>query len=206
MPVKRLDRAKSRLRGTTGQLAEHMDLVLALLLDTVTAASQTPGVRRVLVICEDHRVPAVVRSTGVECVDRRGLPGLNEALDYGANLLRDRDRGATVAALQADLPALRPADLAEAIAEADGRRAFCADHASTGTTLLLAAPGHPLAPLFGAGSAAAHLASGAVAITAAVPTLRCDVDTAADLAEASGLGLGRRTAALAGVGSARRGW
>jgi 2-phospho-L-lactate/phosphoenolpyruvate guanylyltransferase len=198
VPVKRLDRAKSRLRGA---FANHEDLVLALLLDTVTAASQTPGVRRVLVVCEDDRVPAAVRPTGVECVDKRGLPGLNPALEFGASVLRADDARGVIGALQADLPALRPADLAQALAEADGRRAFCADRAGTGTTLLLSAPGRPLDPRFGAGSAAAHAASGAVPIAAPVPALRCDVDTTEDLAIACALGPGPRTSTLVCIGS-----
>lgn len=193
VPMKRLDRAKTRLRGA---VPEHVELVLALLVDTVTAAAATPGVRRVLVVCEDERVPAALRPVGVECVDERGLPGLNPALAFGAELMRAGDRHGVVGALQADLPALRPADLAVALAEADGRRAFCADRPGTGTTLLLSAPGGPLDPRFGNGSAAAHRSSGAVPIAAPVPSLRCDVDTDADLTVAARLGLGSRTSTL----------
>jgi 2-phospho-L-lactate guanylyltransferase len=193
VPVKRLDRAKSRLRGAA---PDHVELVLALLHDTVTAAHATPGVRRVLVVCEDERVPAVLRATGVECVDERGLPGLNPALEFGATLLRADDPHGVVGALQADLPALRPGELAAALDEAGGRRAFCADREGTGTTLLLSAPGDPLDARFGPGSAAAHLASGAHPVTAPVPSLRCDVDTGADLAAATGLGLGPRASTL----------
>jgi 2-phospho-L-lactate guanylyltransferase len=193
VPVKRLDRAKSRLRGV---LPAHVELVLALLVDTVTAACATPGVRRVLVVCEDDRVPPALRGSGAECVDRRGLPGLNAALDHGAALLRAADTHGVVGALQADLPALRPADLAAALAEAAGRRAFCADRAGTGSTLLLSAPGAALDPRFGLGSAAAHAESGALRLTAAAPSLRCDVDTPDDLAAATDLGLGPRTSTL----------
>lgn len=75
VPVKRLDAAKSRLRGA---FPNRVDLVLALLLDTVTAALSADGVRRVLVVCEDDRVPPALRGTGADCVDQRGLPGLNE--------------------------------------------------------------------------------------------------------------------------------
>jgi 2-phospho-L-lactate/phosphoenolpyruvate guanylyltransferase len=207
VPIKRLDRAKSRLRGAA---SDHDELVLALLLDTVTAACRTPGVRRVLVVCEDKRVPAALRTiamaglAGVDCVDERGLPGLNAALEFGASVLRRRHRRNVVAALQADLPALRPGELAEALAEAGGRRAFCADHAGIGTTLLLSAPGGPLEPRFGAGSAAAHAAGGAAPIAAALPSLRCDVDTPADLSAATSLGLGAHTARLLATGSAVR--
>jgi len=190
VPIKRLDRAKSRLRGAV-PAEEHADLVLALLLDTVTAAAQAPGVGRVLVVCEDERIPAALTGTGVECVDERGLPGLNAALTFGAEYLRTPE--GTVGALQADLPALRPDDLAASLAEADGRRAYCADRPGTGTTLLLAAPGAPLTPRFGVGSADAHAAGGAVRIGVELASLRCDVDTADDLATAAGLGLGKFT-------------
>ncbi|MFI7676466.1 2-phospho-L-lactate guanylyltransferase [Actinophytocola sp. NPDC049390] len=190
VPIKRLDRAKSRLRGAVPD-DQHAELVLALLLDTVTAAISADGVRRVLVVCEDERVPAALLGTGVECVDERGLPGLNAALAFGAESLRTP--ASTVGALQADLPALRSADLSAAIAEAAGRRAYCADRPGTGTTLLLAAPGEPLNPRFGPGSSDAHTATGAVRVGAGLPSLRCDVDTERDLGAAAELGLGVAT-------------
>jgi 2-phospho-L-lactate guanylyltransferase len=130
-------------------------------------------------------------------VDERGLPGLNAALAFGADRLRERNRRGVVGALQADLPALRATELAEAVGRAAGRRAFCADQPGTGTTLLLAAAGGPLAPRFGAGSAAAHAASGAVEVGAELDSLRCDVDTPEDLAAATRIGLGPWTAPLA---------
>lgn len=197
VPIKNLDRAKSRLRGAV-PADEHADLVLALLLDTVTAAVQAHGVRRVLVICEDERVPAALAGTGAECVDERGLPGLNAALTFGGQYLGTP--GSTVGALQADLPALRPAELSAAIEEADGRRAYCADRPGTGTTLLLAAPGEPLHPRFGPGSAGAHAATGAVRVGASNASLRCDVDTEDDLVIAAGLGLGKFTLPFAQYG------
>jgi 2-phospho-L-lactate guanylyltransferase len=193
-PIKRLDRAKSRLRGAV-PAERHAGLVLALLVDTVTSAIAADGVRRVLVVCEDDRIPAALRGTGVECVDERGLPGLNAALTFGAELLRTTaGTDGTVGALQADLPALRPADLTSALAEANGGRAHCADRPGTGTTLLLAAPGAPLDPRFGPGSSAAHTATGAVRVGATLASLRCDVDTEDDLGTATGLGLGAATA------------
>ncbi|MCA1655757.1 MAG: hypothetical protein LC635_04825, partial [Pseudonocardiaceae bacterium] len=145
--------------------------------------------------CEDERIPVALRGTGVECVDERGLPGLNAALSYGAELLRAQGAG-TVGALQADLPALCPADLAAAVEEAAGRRAYCADRPGSGTTLLLAAPGKPLDPRFGPGSAGAHAATGAVRVGASRASLRCDVDTAGDLDIAAELGPGVRTSLL----------
>ncbi|MGQ0837524.1 2-phospho-L-lactate guanylyltransferase [Actinokineospora sp.] len=204
VPVKQLDRAKSRLRGAVpGGRVGHRALVLAVVLDTVTAALAAPGVRRLLVVCEDARVIEALRDTGAECVDERGLPGLNAALVFGADLLRAGDPHSVVGALQADLPALRPAELAAALTEADGRRAFVPDRPGTGTTLLLSAPGGPLAPRFGVGSAAAHAAD-AVRVGADLATLRRDVDTDADLAAARELGLGPRTTRAAQVACGAR--
>ncbi|MEJ8278304.1 2-phospho-L-lactate guanylyltransferase [Pseudonocardia spirodelae] len=205
VPVKPLPRAKTRLRGAAdggvGEQAAHQHLALALARDTVAAALAAPSVRRVLVISSD---PAVALEVGVLGADVATDPGrrLNGALRHGAALLRARDPGAALGALQADLPALRPAELDDAVAAAaalfDGgaTRAFQPDAPGDGTTLLLAAPGHDLDPHFGRGSAARHAASGAVALPGGRPGLRRDVDTAADLAEAVALGVGEWTARI----------
>ncbi|HEX4704167.1 MAG TPA: 2-phospho-L-lactate guanylyltransferase [Pseudonocardiaceae bacterium] len=208
--VKALNRAKSRLLGAAdhgvGDPAAHRALALAIVRDTAAAASATPGVRRVLVVTSDPTVADALATDGVATTSDRPDLGLNPAFGHGASLLLRADPMAWVAALQSDLPALRTDELAAAIAEADGRRAFCADRHGTGTTLLVAAPGRPLDPRFGPGSAAAHAASGAVLIGTELPSLRCDVDTEDDLAVAGTLGLGTHTAAIVCVAScARRG-
>lgn len=104
-------------------------------------------------------------------------------------------RSVAVVALTADLPAMRPAELEAALAAAEraGRRAFVPDLEGTGTVLLAAPAGEALAPQFGPGSAAAHARSGAVRLDGAWPSLRRDVDTAADLDAAALLGLGAHT-------------
>ena len=198
VPVKALDRAKSRLVGAAdggvGEPAAHAALALALAVDTVTAALAADGVRAVLAVSSDPVVAAELRALDVPVIPEGPAPGLNAALRHGADQLRARDPRSVVGALQADLPALRPAELAAAIAAADGRRAFCPDRQDTGTTLLLSAPGGPLRPAFGVGSALAHLAGGALRLAGDWPSLRCDVDTPEDLLLAGQLGLGARTA------------
>jgi 2-phospho-L-lactate/phosphoenolpyruvate guanylyltransferase len=198
VPVKALPAAKSRLRGAVHP-DDHARLVLAVLLDTVTAAAHADGVRRVLVVSSDPTVANVMAAEGFECVPEGPVQGLNAAFRHGAELLAASDPSAQIGALQADLPALRPSDLAAAVKTADGRRAFCADRQKTGTTLLLAAPGTPLNPQFGVGSAHAHALSGAIPLTGSRPSLRCDVDTADDLSVARELGLGVHTSALLGA-------
>ncbi|HEY0636970.1 MAG TPA: 2-phospho-L-lactate guanylyltransferase, partial [Pseudonocardiaceae bacterium] len=97
---------------------------------------------------------------------------------------------------------LRPHELDAALVtalsgfSAGGGRAFCADRAGSGTTLLVAAPRVRLDPRVGVGSAAEHAGSGARRLTGPWPSLACDVDTPDDLAEAARLGLGGHTAAL----------
>ena len=171
VPVKPLHAAKTRLRGVAdhgvGDPDAHAALALALAHDTVAAVLAARTVRRLLVISSDPVVAAELAAVGVEVApDVAG--GLNAALVHGAAILREADPGTPVGALQADLPALRPSELDEALHDAaalfasGARRAFCPDAQGTGTTLLLAAAGAPLDPRFGAGSAARHRASGAV--------------------------------------------
>jgi 2-phospho-L-lactate guanylyltransferase len=74
-------------------------------------------------------------------------------------------------------------------------RSFVRDVDGSGTTLLAAGPGSPLRPLFGPGSAQLHLDSGARELDAGT-SLRCDVDSAADLHRCLQLGVGARTAQL----------
>ncbi|MGW4489152.1 2-phospho-L-lactate guanylyltransferase [Amycolatopsis sp. NPDC004368] len=195
VPLKHPSVGKSRLRGALAG-AEHADLVLALAYDTLAAVTSAAGVRRVLVVATDPAAVSELAGLGVELVPEPVGGGLNEALRHGAALLRDGEPGGVVGALQADLPALRAGDFAAALAEAAGRRAFVADHQGTGTTLLLSAPGAPLDPRFGAGSAQRHTDSGAVALSGAMVSLRSDVDTSDDLRHARALGVGKHTAAL----------
>lgn len=199
VPVKPLHRAKTRLRGAAdrgvGDPRAHARLALALARDTLAAAAAARTVRRLVAITSDPVVLAALARDGVCTVPDEPGSGLNPALRQGERELRALDPAASVGVLPADLPALRPAELEAAVlaALAGGGRAFCADRAGTGTTLLLAAPGHALDPRFGAGSAAAHRAAGAGELTGDWPGLRCDVDTGADLAVARRLGLGPRT-------------
>ncbi|MGH3934109.1 MAG: 2-phospho-L-lactate guanylyltransferase, partial [Pseudonocardiaceae bacterium] len=164
--------------------------------DTLAAATGAAVVRRAVAICSDEVMRSALAADGVETIPDAPAAGLNPALRYGETVLRRADPATTIGVLQADLPALRPAELDCAVHTglATGR-AFCSDWAGTGTTLLLAAPGQPLQPRFGAGSAAAHRATGAHELTGWWPGLRCDVDTATDLAVAHDLGLGRFTRA-----------
>lgn len=202
VPIKPLAQAKTRLRGAAdagaGAFDSHVELVLALARDTVAAVTGTAVVRRAVAICSDQVVCRVLAKDGMEAIPDEPAAGLNPALRYGEAVLRIADPTTAIGVLQADLPALRPAELECALLTGlgTGRRAFCADRMGTGTTLLLAPAGQPLEPCFGPGSAAAHRASSAQELPGPWPGLRCDVDTAVDLARARNLGLGRFTRAM----------
>lgn len=196
VPVKPLGLGKTRLHGAAdagaGQRAAHSALVAAMVLDTVLAARSASGVADVTVVTSDPALRALFREHGVRTCPDAPAAGLNAALRHGAeHALR---RGARrVGALQADLPALRPAELDAALRAAGNDRAFCPDQHGTGTTMLVAVRDEPLAPRFGPASAAAHARSGAKELSGPWSSLLCDVDTAADLEHAARLGLGTRT-------------
>jgi len=214
VPVKSLTRAKSRLRGALPGVA-HERLVLGLLRDTLTAVLACPVVDELIVVTNEPRAAGLAAELGARVTPDAPDAGLNPAFAHGAALA-----GAVpVAALTGDLPALRPAELTAGLAAAGlaaaglataanaaaanaaaGGRGFVPDAAGTGTTLLTAPSGAALRPRFGPGSAAAHAASGAVPLVGPWPSLRLDVDTAADLKAAAALGLGPATARLYGAG------
>jgi 2-phospho-L-lactate guanylyltransferase len=200
VPAKRLVAAKTRLTPLTATLGDalpagHRDLVLALLADTVAAALASPAVGGVLVVTDEPQAAALVTGLGARTVRDEPDAGLNAALAHGARQAR-ADAGGPVAALSSDLPALRPAELTEALRAAGAvPRAFVADELGSGTTLLAARDGE-LDPRFGRGSAAAHAAGGAVPLTGDWPGLRQDVDTPADLQAACWIGAGPRTTAF----------
>ncbi|MEU3946726.1 2-phospho-L-lactate guanylyltransferase [Streptomyces sp. NPDC029526] len=198
VPVKPLARAKSRLSDAADDgLRPH--LALAFALDTVAAALACPAVGGVVVVTDDGPAGRALAALGAGVVPDEPRDGLNAALAHGADVVRARRPAAAVAALNADLPALRPAELSRVLDAASAfPRAFLSDAAGSGTTLLSAAPGRELLPCFGVGSRARHRASGAVELSpGGVDSVRQDVDTGADLRAALALGTGPRTAAAA---------
>jgi 2-phospho-L-lactate guanylyltransferase len=196
VPVKRLALAKTRLVIDDDSRER---LALAFAEDVVLAALSCQLVRRVLVVTDDPRAAAAVAALGADVAPDRPDAGLNPALAHGAQVLRAQDARLGVATVSSDLPALRADDLAEMLAAAV-TRTFVADAAGIGTTVLAAPGGTPLDPRYGPASRAAHRASGAVE-TAGAASLRRDVDTPADLADALELGVGPRTAgAVAALG------
>ena len=197
IPLKALARAKSRLSDTAAD-GLRPGLALAFAQDTVAAALACPAVRDVAVVTDDALAGRELSALGARIIPDEPLGGLNTALRHAAAVVRSTRPESAVAALNADLPALRPLELARVLdAAAEFPRAFLPDAAEIGTTLLAAAPGRELLPAFGTDSRARHRESGAVELALAdVDSVRQDVDTGADLRAALALGVGPRTAAV----------
>lgn len=214
IPVKRLERAKSRLAPRL-EAVERRLLALAMLEDTLSAANASPLVGRITVITPDQSAARRALSCGVAvlseddvltddvmlaqdmtCVPSMGSP-LNAALEAAARRVRAEFDPPTLIVLQADLPALRAKDLTAAVEEAAGGRAIVADHSGVGTTtLIVPGQGAELMPRFGPWSAIEHQRGGAVSLAGDWPGLRYDVDTPDDLRHVHRLGVGPVTTAL----------
>ncbi|MGP4002021.1 2-phospho-L-lactate guanylyltransferase [Streptomyces sp. 8N706] len=206
VPLKPLALAKSRLTRAAGD-GLRPGLALAFAQDTVVAALACPAVADVMVVTDDPLARVELTALGARAVADSppssgagpSRDGLNAALAHGARTVRQQRPAAPVAALNADLPALRPGELERVLAAAAAfPRAFLADAAGVGTTFLSAAPGTALEPGFGGASRARHRASGAAEILlSGVDSVRRDVDTGEDLRMALALGVGPRTAVAA---------
>lgn len=195
LAVKPLSLAKSRL-----DRPDRSALTLAMAADTAAAASRVAAVEAVLVVTDDEEARALLGPIAVIVPDSPNA-GLNPALAHAAQEAARLWPHAGVVVLAADLPALRPEALADALERAgQHKRAVVSDANGTGTVLLSAAAGLALEPAFGLGSRHRHLENGAFDLTEELPAgdatggLRHDVDTASDLEAAIRIGVGPRTA------------
>ena len=200
IPVKAPAIGKSRLSPAVADAA-RAELARAFALDTIAAAVGARSVARVIVVGDDPSLAG-----DAEFLAEPSTPGLLPAIRHGIAHARSGSRDATaslldpreaaVAVLLGDLPVLRPEEL-YAVLEAASRHplAFVRDADGTGTTLVTAAPGVPLEPRFGPGSAARHAEAGFVELEAsAAPGLTRDVDTVDGLETVLHHGVGDHTA------------
>jgi 2-phospho-L-lactate guanylyltransferase len=196
MPVKRLALAKTRLAEVAGE--HRVALALAFALDTAAAALACDHVAGLVVVTDEPDALHALTQIGALVVADGPDAGLNPALAHGADAAARAHPGTAIGAISADLPALRPDELWAALTAAPAAgAAFVRDAEGSGTTTLLARRRGDFVPAFGPESAAAHLSGGAVELLGdAFPSLRQDVDTPADLAQALAMGVGSYTAAV----------
>ncbi len=194
VPVKPPTLGKSRLQGLSDAL--RRELAAAFALDTATACLDSRRVAQVLVATDDAFFAARLAAIGCATIPDGDSSGLNAALRQAVADAHRRWPGLVPVALCADLPALRAADLDEALgALVPGGPSFVADAEGTGTTMYTA-PYDEFDPQFGLGSAAAHAAAGALPVRGDLIGLRHDVDDLDGLHRAIEIGVGAATAAL----------
>lgn len=193
--VKRLSVAKTRL-APAFPAPQREAVVLAMLVDTITAASAAEGLEHITVVTPDEAAAAAAADLGAEVLED---PTPDDHDDPLNNALAAAERSVAesvpnIVVLQGDLPALQSYELDEAISAArPNPRSFVADRHGMGTAALFAF-GTTLDPRFGRESSKRHRQSGALELTGAWPGLRCDIDTPEDLAVARRLGVGAATA------------
>jgi 2-phospho-L-lactate/phosphoenolpyruvate guanylyltransferase len=192
--VKRLAAAKTRLAPVFSAETREQ-VVLAMLVDTIAAASRVAAVGSITVVTPDEVAAAAAVELGALVLPDptpAGHPNpLNNAIGAAERAVRTLTPNVVV--LQGDLPALQTQELTEAINAARAYpRSFVSDRHGTGTSALFAF-GIPLDPHFGTDSAALHGHSGAIELTGAWTGLRCDIDTPDDLQVARRLGVGPAT-------------
>ncbi|HYI34435.1 MAG TPA: 2-phospho-L-lactate guanylyltransferase [Glaciibacter sp.] len=197
VPVKGAPGAKSRLEhDDRAQLAE------AFALDTVAALLAASVIIDVFVVTADMDIGAHLASLGAhivpETVPLEGSDPLNAAIAAGVDAARAARPDSNLAVFTGDLPSLTVTDIEGALSlGAAYSRSMVPDEEGTGTTSLFALAGVPFTPRFGVGSRAAHEADGHHPLDLpATSSIRRDVDTAANLAEALHLGVGPYTSKL----------
>lgn len=188
VPVKALERAKSRLAGILTP-AERRLLVLEMLGRVLATLRRSPAAA-IWVVSADPTVLVAAEARGARALpDEAG--SLNGALEQARAAARAAGAGALLI-VPADVPLLAPGDVdaMTALLAAGGGVALAPDEAGRGTNALalnLAVPGAAALPFaFGADSALRHLRAAAehdlVARIYHAPTLALDVDDPASLA------------------------
>lgn len=186
VPVKALDRAKSRLAGTLTP-AERRALVLEMLARVIaTLRSPAAPISNVWLISADPTALQLAAAWGARPL-REAAGDLNAALTQARAVALSAGAEA-ILVVPGDVPLITPADVAAmaALLGHDADVALAPDEAGSGTNALGLRRGAELPFHFGHESAARHLAEAAArglrARRYCSPTLALDVDGPAGLA------------------------
>lgn len=172
LPVKRFDRAKSRLGGNPALAQSMATRVLAALHEVRSLAG-------VLVVTREPRfeAPDVVFDADEAGHSAAARLGIDAALARGAR---------RVLLVPGDCPLLDPVEVEALLDFAPPGVTVVPDRHGTGTNALVLDPPTAMAPSFGPGSCARHAAlaraAGAPVAIRHVPSLAFDVDTPDDVA------------------------
>ena len=186
IPVKPLNRAKSRLSGVLSP-EQRYHLAETMLRHVLCVVNTVPQVEGTLVISRDNKVLSIAREYGARTVQESGTPELNSALMRATQVVA-RWKGAAVFILPADLPLIAPEDITSMI-EMSGRSAqsvvIATDKHDDGTNAMFIRPPGLIRYAYGEGSYARHKqlaeAAGAQVHIYRSERLLLDIDVPADL-------------------------
>lgn len=180
VPVKRLDRAKTRLEALLGAEGRR-DLAAALLDDALALCAATP--LRWVIVSDDDAVLERAEGAGHRGV-RDGGDGLNEALAVARDAAVEM--GATsVTIVPCDVPLARSDDVLDILDTGDTSDVVLVPARDGGTNGLYLRPPGALLPRFGPSSVSAHAsaaeAAGLRCSLMPLERLALDVDTEDDV-------------------------
>lgn len=183
VPVKGLAEAKKRLANYLGP-SERKRLVLAMLIDVLSALHRSRMFVEVLVISPDESLAREVSRSNSSFVRQSGT-GLNSAVHQAVQLALDREVSAITTVL-ADLPLLEPRDVEELVQiSRETPRVVLVPSSKGGTNIMLRAPPDVVVTSYGRWSYGKHLRSaqekGVAAYSVSNPRISFDVDTIEDL-------------------------
>lgn len=193
LPMRTVSGGKARLGGAL-DAEEREELVLGMLLHTLSVLGAWAVCRRIHLVSPDPVLDVVTRQAGVDVgVHRQDGEGLNDGIDLGIRAALV-EGAPSVLVLPGDLPELTVAGLDELMMAADAGMTAAAggplvaivpSDARSGTNALLLRPPQVIPPSFGDGSFEAHLraaeAAGAAVQVVAGSVLGFDLDTPDDL-------------------------
>jgi 2-phospho-L-lactate/phosphoenolpyruvate guanylyltransferase len=185
LPVKRFDAAKTRLAADL-PVPRRIALAGAMAADVLDALRAVAGLDDVIVVSGEPAMVELAAAAGARVLgDDDGGHSQAAAAGAAAAAAAGADR---VLLVPGDCPALDPQEIAGLLAAGPAAPSVVVvpDRHGTGTNALLLDGPAVIAPAFGPGSHARHLAlaraAGADGVTREVPSLAFDVDTADDLA------------------------
>lgn len=207
LPVKRLYAAKQRLAaGLSGE--RRRALASAMVADVLEAIGAARAIERTIVVSGDPIAQELAADAGAEVVPDPEDAGHVEAALAGI-ARAEADGAECVILLPGDCPLLDPRELDRLLTGVPERYVgIVPDRHGTGTNALALTPPDAIAPAFGEGSRARHIAAAREAGipfgVEELPSLALDLDTPADVIaltrelEASP-GRARRTARALGI-------
>lgn len=186
IPVKPLNRAKSRLAGMLNP-DQRQQLAEAMLRRVLHVVKHTPQVMGALVISRDNKALAIAREYDARTVQESGAPELNTALMRATQVVASWGCNA-VLVLPADLPLVMTEDIANMVERGQHSllsMVIATDQERDGTNALFMRPPGLFPYSFGPGSFDRHLQlardAGADAAIYESDRLSLDIDLPEDL-------------------------